>query len=113
MRTKEELNSKEFCDDMSELEAELKGRGIKYEIEKHWGALEGDGKVKELIGYYPNGEWHIFIGDVSIIRGMASFGDYEAYGGKFEEPERFKTAKELVDNLTKHKQNLYGRKYHN
>ncbi len=101
MRTKEELDSYEFCDDMSELEAELKARGIEYTIAKHPGALEGDGKVKELIGYYPTGEWHIHVGDVSIIRGSVSFGDYECYRGKYKEPERFSDVKELVDDLTK------------
>jgi len=100
MRTKEELNSPQFNDDMSELEAELKARGVEYTIKKHAGALEGGGKVKEIIGFYPAGEWHIHVGEVSIIRGMASWGEYEAYGGKYKpDPERFHTAKELVDNL--------------
>ena len=103
MRTKEELQSPEFNDDMSEFELELKKRGIKYTIEKHLGALEGNGRVKEIIGYYPTGEWQIHTGDYSIIRGYASFGQYEIMrikgSGKFEEPERFKTAKELVDSL--------------
>lgn len=99
MRTQKELESKEFNDDMSELETELRARKMSYRIKKHAGALEGNGKVKELIGYYPAGEWHIHIGDVSVIKGMVSFGLYEAYGGKYKEPERFETAKELLDDL--------------
>lgn len=104
MRTQEELQSPEFNDDMSEIEAELKARGVPYIIKKHLGALEGGGKVKELIGYYPTGEWHIIIKEkYSVIRGMASFGNYEIMnigkGKKFAEPERFETAKELVDTL--------------
>lgn len=104
MRSKKELQSAEFNDDMSELEAELKSCGIAYEIKKHAGALEGNGKVKELLGYYPTGEWHLIIEEkYSVIRGMASFGLYEIMnigkGKKFIDPERFATAKELVDNL--------------
>ncbi len=106
MRTQEELQSKEFNDDMSELETELKKRSIPYTIKRHTGA--SNDKVKELIGYYPTGyptgEWHIIIEErYSVIRGMASFGDYEitniGKGKKFLEPERFETAKELVDTL--------------
>lgn len=96
MRTKEELNSIELNDDMSELEAELKSRGIEYEIKRHLGA---DPKLIDLIGYYPTGQWHVKIGGFSIIRGMASFGDFEVYGGKYTEPHRFQTAKELIDDL--------------
>lgn len=96
MRTKEELNSQEFNDDMTDLKNLLDKKGIKYEFKRHLGAEPG---VKELIGYYPTGEWHMIIGDVSIIRGMASFGNYEVYGGKFTEPERFSTAEELLSQL--------------
>jgi len=101
MRTQEELNSPEFNDDMSELETLLKANNIAYTINKHLGALEGNGKIKEILGYYPSGEWHIHVGDVSIIKGMVSFGKYEAYGGKYkEDPARFDTAEELINNLT-------------
>lgn len=96
MRTKEELSSPEFNDDMSELKALLDKKGIEYRFGRHPGAGEG---VKELIGYYPAGEWHIHIGDISVIRGMASSGHYEAYGGKFNEPERFKKAEDLIKAL--------------
>ena len=96
MRTKEQLESKEFEDDMSDLEEELKKHKFSYTFKRHKGA---DPSLIDLIGYYPTGEWHINIGDVSVIRGMCSFGDYEAYGGKYKEPERFATAKELVADL--------------
>ena len=96
MRTKEELNSPEYRDDMYELQEALDKKNIKYLLKRHIGASP---EVKKLIGYYPTGEWHIFIGDISVIRGMCSFGDYEVYGGKFKEPERFKTPQELIENL--------------
>ena len=100
MRSKEELKSKEFNDDMSDLEAELKRRKIPYTIKRHQGA---EPRLLKLIGYYPTGEWHIMIQDkVSVIKGMASFGLYEAYGGKYKnDPARFETAEELVDDLLK------------
>lgn len=104
MRTKEELKSKEFNDDMSDLVTLLKKKKIRYVIKKH---EEAENKVKELIGYYPTGEWHILIyiksGTYSVIKGMVSFGDYEIMniggGKKFEEPERFKTAEELFNSI--------------
>jgi hypothetical protein len=98
MRSKQELDSYEFQDDMSELEAELRKRNIDYTIDKHLGAKEGDRYIQQK----PQcGEWHIFVGDVSIIKGMVSFGDYEAYGGKYKEPVRFQSAKALVKDLIK------------
>lgn len=30
---------------------------------------------------------------------MASFGNYEVYGGKYKEPIRFNTAQELLNDL--------------
>ena len=107
MRTQEELQSPEFNDDMSELEVALKARGIPYIIKKHRGA---GGGVKELLGYYPTGEWHIIIDEkYSVIRGMASFGNYEIMNISdendsskaefFAEPERFATPEELIKSL--------------
>ena len=41
-------------------------------------------------------------GELSIIRGMASFGDYEIYNGKLDsDPIRFKTAQEVIEELKK------------
>ena len=96
MRTPTELESPEFNDDMYELQEALNKAGIKHILKRHQGA---DPRVKDLIGYYPTGEWHILIGDVSVIRGMVSFGDYEAYRGKYKEPERFTTPEELIAAL--------------
>ena len=101
MRTRDELNSTEFNDDMSELEHELKARKIPYTIHRHKGA---DSIVKDLIGYYPTGEWQIIIRKkYSVIRGMCSFGYYEIMniegGNNFAEPERFKTAESLCKQL--------------
>lgn len=99
MRTNEELSSKEFDDNMDELVAELEVRKVPFEKKRHEGANR---KLIELIGYYPTGEWHVMVkGNISVIKGMASFGSYEAYGGKYSEPERFATAKELVDDILK------------
>ena len=103
MRTKEELDSKEFNDDMSELEAALKAANLPYIIKKHLGATEANGTIKDIIGYYPTGEWHVIINDeISIIRGMTSWGLYEAYGGPFTEPERFETPADLIAQINKY-----------
>lgn len=103
MRTPEELNSPEFQDDMSELTDLLAKLKIPYTLKRHFGAHQ---KVKELLGYYPAGEWHVIIGGrYSVIRGMASFGMYEIMNiknkkrGRFLEPERFSTPDELVNAL--------------
>ena len=96
MRSKYELEGKDFSDDMSDLEHELKTRNVKYTICQHEGASP---KLLDIIGYYPTGQWHIRVGKISIIRGYVSFGDYECLGGKFKEVERFTTAKELVDAI--------------
>ena len=86
---------------MDALVKELTDRKIPFEKKRHRGA---NPIVKESIGYYPTGEWQILIegGKYSVIRGMASFGLYEIYGGRYSEPERFLTAKELVDDLLNH-----------
>lgn len=96
MRTAEDLESPEFNDDMTGLDMALNKAGIQHVLRRHPGAEPG---LKGIIGYYPTGEWQILIGDVSVIRGMCSFGMYEAYGGKFEDPERFETPEELIKAL--------------
>lgn len=96
MRTKIELQSKEFNDDMSELCQLLNNAKIKYIKKRHEAATP---RSLEFNGYYPTGRWHIYIGDISVIKGMASFGNYEVYGGKYKEPIRFNTAQELLNDL--------------
>ncbi len=120
MRTPEELAGPEFQTDMSDLQKEFnKQRAL---IKNGWSISIGfhpitllEPQVKKLIGYFPAGEWIVYIiknrdeslvhGDekISVIRGMCSFGMFEAWsgpnGGIFQEPERFATAKELVDCL--------------
>ena len=99
MRTQEELNSKEFQDDMTELKELLEKEGIDFTFKRHEGA---ESKIKDLIGYYPTGEWHIKVGNNSIIRGMASFGDYEIYNREIDgDPIRFTTAKEVLEEIKK------------
>src|SRR3990167_3720168 len=102
MRTKKELQSPEFADDLTKLSALLTERGIKHELRKHPAAV-AEPQVKDLIGYWPTGEWQIIIGKYSVIRGMVSFGDYEIMnigdGDKFKDPERFKTPEALVEQL--------------
>ncbi|HUW43584.1 MAG TPA: hypothetical protein VMV95_01305 [Bacillota bacterium] len=106
MRTQEELNSKEFQEDLMPLYHLLVAQRIPCKMRLH-PAVEKEPKVKELIGYYPTGENQILIEKdgttYSVIRGMASFGAYEIMnigkGKKFEEPERFETPEELVEAL--------------
>jgi hypothetical protein len=90
---------KEFQDDMSELKELLDKEDIKYTFIRHEGA---NPDIKDLIGYYPTGEWHIRVGENSIIRGMVSFGDYEIYNGKIkDDPVRFSTAQEMLKEIKK------------
>lgn len=51
MRSPEEYN-----DDLSAVKAELEARGLPFDFHRHLGA---DPKVKDLVGYYPTGEWQI------------------------------------------------------
>jgi hypothetical protein len=96
---------KDFPTDMSRLDELLTKRGIEHKLKTHPGADEG---VKALIGYNPAGDWQIIIeqpeGTYSVIRGMASFGDYEIMGlnanAKWSDnPARFETPQELVESL--------------
>lgn len=97
MRTKEELKSKEFNDDMTELKELLEKEGIEHIFKRHRGA---DPKLLGLIGYYPTGEWHIIVGNLSIIKGMVSFGDYELMGIE-DDPVRFEKASEVLEEIKK------------
>jgi hypothetical protein len=98
MRTKKELESKEFNDDMSELISLLRKNKIRHEVRHHPGAND---HAKALIGYNITGEWQILIGKVSVIRGYVSFGEYEAYLGKYKDPERFETAQDFLKDYIK------------
>ncbi len=107
MRTKAELNSKEFQEDLMPLYHMLVARKIPCKMRLH-PAAESEPQVKKIIGYFPSGTNQILIEKdrttYSVIRGMVSFGDYEIMnigkGKKFEEPERFGTPKELIEALT-------------
>ena len=98
MRTQEELKSKEFQDDMTELAKLLDEAKIEYTLKRHEAVTP---RTKELIGYYPTGEWHLKVGKQSIIRGYASFGLYEIYDGREDDPIRFETAKEMLEEIKK------------
>ena len=43
---------------------------------------------------------HLRVGPISIIKGEASFGLYELYGGKFTDPERFTTPKQVINAIS-------------
>ena len=101
MRTKKELNSKEFRDDLMPLYHLLVSRKIPCSMQLHKGWSE---EIEKLLGYSPVGKYQIIIDDkYSVIRGMASWGLYEIMniknGKKFEEPERFETPEELLKVL--------------
>lgn len=98
MRTQEELKSKEFNDDMTELKELLEKEGIEHTFKRHRGA---EPKLLEVIGYYPTGGWHIRVGDISVIRGYASFGDYELMGANDDDPIRFQGAGEVLNEIKK------------
>lgn len=46
-------------------------------------------------------QWQVFVDDISIVKGEVAFGNYEAYGGNMEDPERFATADEVISWLKK------------
>ncbi len=106
MRTKAELNSKEFQEDLMSLYHMLVAQRIPCEMRLHPAAKE-EPQAKEILGYFPTGTYQILIEKdkttYSVIRGMASFGDYEIMnvgkGKKFKEPERFETPEELIEAL--------------
>ena len=101
------LEGKDYQIDLSELSELLKKEDIKHELRPH-PVFEAEKGVKDLIGYSPSGEWQIIIsaekGELSIIRGMVSFGDYEVFGIKgfeMKDPERTETAEEMVELVKK------------
>jgi hypothetical protein len=98
------LNPEEYSTDMKELCDLLDNKKIKYKLIQHPNYNE---EVKKLIGYSPAGEWQILISNYSIIRCMASFGDYEickltgknSLDDNEEEIFRFEQPQELIDYL--------------
>jgi hypothetical protein len=103
MRSKKELQSKEFQTDMTKLCEMLSKIGIKYELRPH-PAFVAEPQAKEILGYYPAGEWQVIINKkYSVIRGMVSSGLYEIMAIKrakyFKSPIRFEKPEDLVNNL--------------
>ena len=95
---------KECPTDMYKLQELLDKKKIKYILRKH-PVVELEPEVKNLIGYYPSGDWQIIINDTySVVRGMVSFGSYEIMrikgNGKFKNPERFEKPEDLINKLT-------------
>ena len=88
---------KDYPTDMTELLKALDAAKISYTIKKHPIA-----DSKSLLGYNPAGDWQVMIEDqVSVIRGMASFGYYEVMRTKgagrwSQDPERFGSPTALV-----------------
>lgn len=117
MRTKEELQSKEFNTNLETLHRKLLEEGIEHIYKQH-PAVGREPQVLDLIGYFPTGTHQILIGDgdrigdqcVSIIRGFCSFGDFELYGNQFN-VDRFETEEEVIKALkaSSLKMNHYGK----
>ena len=106
MRTTEELNSKEFQEDLMPLYHMLVAKKIPCKVRLH-PVVKAEPQVKKLIGYYPSGINQILIKKdgttYSVIRGMVSFGNYEIMnigkGKKFKNPERFVIPEDLIEQL--------------
>lgn len=84
--------------DLKGLHELMEKEGIEHIFREHPIAKEEDAKA--IIGYNPAGDWQIIIPnkldwDISIVRGMVSFGYYESYYNK--EIKRFNTPEEVVD----------------
>lgn len=93
--------------DLYDLYVALVSHEISCKIRLH-PVVQHEPQVKNLIGYFPTGEYQILIekddATYSVIRGAVSFGLYEIMkiegkGNKFEEPERFETPEELIKQL--------------
>ena len=107
---------KNYPTDMWCLAKLLKKNKITFTLREHPSVKEG---AKKLLGYNPAGDWQILIDTkfsglkYSVIRGMCSFGLYEIMAvsttgegifksklkGYFFEPERFRTAEDLIKSL--------------
>ena len=81
-------------------------KGIEIEFRKHRVA-ELEPQVKDLIGYFPSGEFQILFKKgkriISCIRGAVSFGLYEICeieGNKIKgDPERFGDPKDVIKRI--------------
>jgi len=94
------LLGKDYKTDLSELSELLLKEGIKHKLQPH-PLTKLAPQAKKITGYFPAGDWQIIIKpNLSIIRGMISFGDYEIYDGN--DIERTKTAKKMVNIIKKY-----------
>ena len=87
------LRGQDYKTDLKGLSRLLKKEGIRHQLRQH--PITKMEPVKLLIGYNPAGEYQIRVGELSVIRGMVSFGDFEIYDGK--ETIRTGTAEEMVE----------------
>ena len=92
---------KEHETDLSKLHDMLTEKGIEHVYKKHPAAV-AEPQAAKLLGMnaHPVGTHQILIGDISIIRGFASFGLFELYGGGFE-ADRFTSEEEVLEALKK------------
>lgn len=103
-----EMSGKDTPDEMLELLilAKKNLKGIEIEFGKHH-AVELEPHAKDLIGYFPSGEFHMLFKKngrvISCIRGAISFGAYEICGIKgFKTKgnlERFGDPKDVVKRI--------------
>lgn len=101
MRSKKELRSGEFRDDLRPLQKLLDKHKIPYIVRVH-PVVMAEPQVERLIGYYPTGRFQIIIDKgISCVRGMVSFGEYEIMSirgdKRFPDPERFTTARAVIE----------------
>jgi hypothetical protein len=87
-----------YAADLSKLHDLLTKAGVDHGYRVH-PIVEAEPDTKKIIGYHPAGEYQIIIPDkldwdISIIRGMVSWGYYEAWFKK--ETYRFETPEEVV-----------------
>lgn len=94
---------KDEATDLETLHKMLTEAGIEHEYREH-PVKVAEPKVLDLIGYYPTGTHQILVknGNISIIRGAASFGDFELYSLGDDRrfgADRFATEQEVLEAL--------------
>lgn len=92
---------KRYKTSLLKLHRMLNKKGIEHIYREHPAAV-AEPQASRLLGMpaHPVGTHQILIDDLSIIRGFASFGMFEAFGGKWkDDPERFESEEELIKNL--------------
>lgn len=83
------------------LQRELRPLGYEVKLQRHPAAVH-EPKVKDLIGYWPTGEYQVLVKKDkkrwSIIKCMGSFGLFEIMqlDPTSKDPERFKLLRELI-----------------